>query len=581
MQTVKIQLLKGKQPIDSVLLEQVFHRSGIKPSFIVTEINPEASYDLLKGVRYSKPGFSYPYDTNCELFVHKATEIAYPVTSELKIIALINGVQSSEYQQYINVEFLNSAYIVLAKAKPIQLDALKKYDLLNRIGTVHLVGAGGGKLDMLTVKGHRLVKQADVVLYDKLVGEDILDEISGKKVFVGKRAGDHSKSQDEINNMLLEAAYTYKNIVRLKGGDPNIFGHAAEEIAFLEAHFAQVEVIPGISSALSASALSHSPLTVRGVSKSVAFCSGHEKTNIEVPDTDTIVYFMGANNLKSIARALRKKNFMDTTPIKLIYNIGAADEAVYLETIESILGKENHYKAPIITIVGNVSDKAYWRKAFMEKKRILYTGTHIDKYAHLGYVTHHPMIELAPMPDSSEIDKTIGELQKYDWIVFTSAYAVKFLFDRMYDLGLDSRIFSGIKVVSIGKNTSHHLKNHGLVPDIQPEDESSEGILDLMISESIVDKDILIPRSDKALPFLPKALEGAGNRVKSLKVYTNILPKKITKINPDNFDQVIFASPSGVDNFVRVYGHLPKDTELIYKGKETLKALKKNGYHTG
>ena len=442
MQAINIQILRGKGSIDIGLLDQIFQDSGFKPSFTDTETDIDASSILLKGLRYNNHGVHYKYDISCDLFIHKATEIAFPITSNFEIIALFNGSQSTENQNYIDVKSLESNYVVLAaRNSQFAMTLHNKYNLLSKIGTVQLVGAGGGNLDMMTVKGLRHAQQADIVFYDKLVGDDILDEIKGKKVFVGKRAGDHSKSQDDINKLLLEAAYKYKKVVRLKGGDPNIFGHAAEEIAFLEAHFVHVEVVPGISSALAASALSHTPLTVRGVSKSVAFCSGHEKTNIEVPDTDTIVYFMGANNLKSIARALIKKEYNPTTPIKLIYNIGAEDETIYLETIESILGKENKYKAPIITIVGEVSDKSYWRKAFMEKKRILYTGTNIDKYAHLGYVTHHPMIELVPMPDFSEIDSTINKVNNFDWIVFTSAYAVKFFFLFIYDLGLDTRVF--------------------------------------------------------------------------------------------------------------------------------------------
>ncbi len=219
------------------------------------------------------------------------------------------------------------------------------------------------------------------------------------------------------------------------------------------------------------------------------------------------------------------------------------------------------------------ANKKNWWKAFIGKKRILYTGTHIKKYTDLGYVTHHPMIQLVAMPDTSDIDKSIACLKEYDLVIFTSAYAVKFFFERIYVNGFDSRIFSSVKVVSIGTHTTSKLRGHGIVPDFQPNDESSLGIVEPINSAKISNYRILLPRSDKAIPFLPEQLEKLGNIVDTVKVYTNIMPENVQKVNPENYDQVIFSSPSCIDNFVKIYGKLPSGPQIISKGEETLKAL--------
>jgi uroporphyrinogen III methyltransferase/synthase len=563
--------------LNSKKIQDILVENELNYSFTYTDSLSEDRFNQIKDIRFFKHDSSV-FSTNADIYILHNQNFGYPLPQNYEVVALFENEQVST--STIKDIFENALVILGKRQLAGNVKAVfKKYDLRQGLAKVYLVGAGTGSKSMLTLKAYELIHSADIVFYDNLVNQDIIDEISAQKVFVGKKVGNHSLSQAEINQMLYEASFEQKTIVRLKGGDPIIFGHAGEEVAFLESKQIQVEIVPGISSAQAAAAISKTPFTLRGISKSVAFCSGHEKTNIQVPAADTIVYFMGAHNIKNIAGKLVDSNFPLNTGIKLIYNIGEPDQQIFDETIESILNKENKYKSPIIIIVGDVVNKHNWWNAFSEKKRILYTGTHIANYVHLGYVTHHPMIQLVSLPDAHEIDNVIASIAQFDIVIFTSIYAVKFLFERISSIGMDSRIFAGVKIVSIGSHTSSKLKEFGLLPDLQPKKESSEGIIELINLKSIKNSRILLPRSDKATSFLPNQLRKTGNTVDELKVYTNVVPDTIRKLNPESFDEVIFSSPSCVDNFVSIYGAIPLKPHIVYKGGETLKALKKHGYN--
>lgn len=567
-----------KKYFDSKKIQNILSEGEIDCSFSYTDTLTDEKFIQLKDIRFFTQDdtvFSPDYD----MLVFHNSNFGYPLPYNYEILALLENL--SEANSKIKDIFRDALVVIAGNQLGDKIRTLfEKFDLRNKLAKVFLVGAGTGSKKMLTLRALELIQTADIVFYDNLVNQDIIDEIDAQKVFVGKQVGNHSLSQTEINQLLYEASFENKTIVRLKGGDPIVYGHAGEEVAFLESKHIQVEIVPGISSAQAAAAVSKTPFTLRGVSKSVAFCSGHEKTNIQVPDTDTIVYFMGASNIKKIAGKLAENNFPLNTGIKVIYNIGEPDQEIFEETIESVLNKENKFKSPVIIIVGSVVNKQNWWNAFSEKKRILYTGTHIRNYVHLGYVTHHPMIKLVSMNETREIDDAIASFDQFDVVVFTSIYAVKFLFERITANGLDSRLFSGIKIISIGNHTSSKLSEFGLIPDLQPTKESSEGIVELVKSKAIQNARILLPRSDLATNYLPEQLAKLGNEVTKLKIYSNELPDNIQKVNPASFDQIIFSSPSCVDNFVSFYGSIPSKPEIVCKGGETLKALKKHGYHS-
>jgi uroporphyrinogen III methyltransferase / synthase len=500
---------------------------------------------------------------NDETALLNLNALPFPLTDSIRVLSVIKSeVQANEYFAFLTKDFSSE-----------KLEIFASLDERNQFGKVYLVGAGQSDKEQLTLRAFDLLQKADIIFYDSLIDKSILELSQAEKVFVGKRANYHFKLQTDINQLVFEACLKYKTVVRLKGGDPMIFGHAGEEIAFLEAHLISVETVPGVSSPFGAAAWANLPLTLRNISNSVSFCSAHENSKILVPETDTIVYFMGASNLVNIALALKSKQKPLTTPISLFYNIGASDQEIYSETIESILSGNNNFKSPLLAIVGEVGNRNNWYKSFDNKPKVLYTGSHISKYAHLGYVFHQPMIEISRLENFDEVDYEIENLNSYNWLVFTSMYAVEHFFARLFDLGYDSRYLSETKVISIGQVTSGKLKEYGILPDLQAKEESSEGVVKLCEENNIKSKNILIPRSNLALDFLPNSLEELDNVVIKLIVYKNTIPAIINKVEVEDFDQVVFTSPSGVDNFIKIYKKLPQKPELITRGKETGKRI--------
>lgn len=498
---------------------------------------------------------------NKEVAVLLLGKLPFPLKDEFKVECLIKAKNDSYF-----------AFIIRDGAAKLPQEILHQ-NCIDQLGEVFLVGAGQSDKSLLTLRAHDLLATADIIFYDSLIDISILELSQAEKVFVGKRANKHYKDQKDINQLLFEAALSHKTVVRIKGGDPMIFGHAGEEIAYLESRLIKVSTVPGISSPLGGASWANLPLTMRNISNSVSFCSAHEKSKILVPNTDTIVYFMGASNLPNIAKALKKNGKAITTPLTLFYNIGANDAEVYHETIDSVLTENKVFKSPLLIVVGEVGNRKNWHKSFHYKPKILFTGSHIKKYADLGYVFHQPMIEIVPLQDYSEVDKSITELENYNLITFTSMYAVDHFFARFNELGHDSRKLSNVKIASIGSVTSSQLKKQGIIPDLQATEESSEGLIKLFKNEGINKQNILIPRSDLAMDYLPIELEKAGNKVNRLVVYKNQMPVIAKKVEIENFDQIIFTSPSGVDNFMKVYKQLPNKPEIITRGKETAKRV--------
>jgi uroporphyrin-III C-methyltransferase len=219
---------------------------------------------------------------------------------------------------------------------------------------VYLVGFGPGDPDLLTVKGLKLLRSAHIIFHDDLLNKEFLAKFKGEKVYVGKRKGKHSVEQDEINQLLYEAALTGKKVVRLKGGDPMLFAHGGEEIEYLRSRFIQVDVVPGVTAALAASAFTNIPLTHRGISSSVMFATGHNKNDIQVPQSGTLVYYMGASNLHHIASEVVRKGWDIETPVLLVYNVSGSDQKEYYTTLREVTDYSENYKTPLIMIIGEV-----------------------------------------------------------------------------------------------------------------------------------------------------------------------------------------------------------------------------------
>jgi uroporphyrin-III C-methyltransferase len=219
---------------------------------------------------------------------------------------------------------------------------------------VWLVGFGPGDPDLLTIKGFKLLQTCDIIFYDDLLNKEFLHQFPAEQVYVGKRRKKHSIEQDIINKLMLDAALAGKNVVRLKGGDPMLFAHGGEEIEFLKQNGIQVEVVPGITAAMAASAASQIPLTHRGISSAVTFITGHSDKNIHIPQTGTIVIYMGAMHIQKIAQKAIYQGWDALTPVLLMYNISNPEQKEEISNLNDIANLPRKYKTPLLIIIGDV-----------------------------------------------------------------------------------------------------------------------------------------------------------------------------------------------------------------------------------
>ena len=220
-------------------------------------------------------------------------------------------------------------------------------------GKVTLVGFGPGDPDLLTIAGERAIAKADIIFHDDLVDQSFLNNYIAEKVYVGKRKHCHSHEQEEINQLMLDAALTGKEVVRLKGGDPMVFAHGGEEIEFLKSNGINVKVIPGVSTGIAVSSLTQIPLTLRGIAKSVAFISGHT-SEVHLPNTDTLVCFMAGSTIHRIAAKAIAEGRDPNTPVALVYNVSLPDQQEFLTTLEILSQSVEKYPTPVIIIIGDV-----------------------------------------------------------------------------------------------------------------------------------------------------------------------------------------------------------------------------------
>ena len=246
---------------------------------------------------------------------------------------------------------------VVAKSdRPDLIQQFAPIDVRKRWGRVTLVGAGPGAADLITLRGKYALDNADVVFYDDLLDETMLRDTRAKCIYVGKRKAHHSAEQAQINQQLADLAMSGKSVCRLKGGDPFIFGRGGEELAYLKQRLINVDVIPGITAALAAAAVSQIPLTERGVSSSVAFLTGHPTESICVPNADTLVYYMGASVLLALAQKVLSSGRSPLTPVALIHNASLPDQQIHKTTLQEIVAQSVTLQSPAIVIIGEVVD---------------------------------------------------------------------------------------------------------------------------------------------------------------------------------------------------------------------------------
>ena len=444
------------------------------------------------------------------------------------------------------------------------------------IGKVYLVGAGPGDPGLLTMKGQRLLASADVVLYDRLVDRKILTYApdTADMVDVGKILGEIGRTQSDINAMLIKHAQQGKQVVRLQGGDPFVFGRGGEEAEDLHEAGVPFEVVPGVTSPVAVPAYAGIPLTHRRLSSSFTVVTGNEDPRKSESALDwgvlsqlsgTLVILMGWRNLPGIVETLIAKGKPTETPAALVMWGTEPWQTAVTGTLSNIveLGRENGISSPVITIIGAVASLRETLQWFDNRplfgKRVLITRTRAQasklaqRLESLGAIpVEVPTIEIQPLSDYSELDGELKQLSDYDWVQFSSGNAVDIVFDRLQVLNLDARAFAGVRVACIGPATAARLRSHGITSDLVPESAVAESLLDAFASHEMTNKSVLIPKADIGRDIVSAGLSASGATVKEVVAYLTVVPAGSDTLVLDAIEQgidiAVFTSSSTVEN---------------------------------
>ncbi len=476
-------------------------------------------------------------------------------------------------------------------------------------GKVYLTGAGPGAKDLISLKAIEKIKIADVIIYDYLANNKFLDfaKKDAEIIYVGKQGGCHTLKQEEINKLIIQKAKEGKNVVRLKGGDPYIFGRGGEEAEELVEENIEFEVIPGITAASAATAYAGIPLTHRDFTASVAFITGHEREDSEyskihwdkiATGIGTIVFYMGVKNLPYIVEKLIENGRAPETPVALIRWGTMPYQETVTGTLSNIVDivKEKNLKPPAIIVVGEVvklREKLRWfdTKPLFGKKIIVtrareQASTLVEILEEEGaYVIEFPTIEIVEPEDYSELDKAIKNIKTYDWLIFTSVNGVKFFLNRLKYHKKDVRVLDGINICAIGPKTAETFEKFGIIPDFIPEKYQAEYIIEGLEKIGINGKKFLLPRAKVAREILPKKIRELGGNIDVVTVYETKMPdtKKdevIDMLKNNEIDYITFTSSSTVKNFIEMIENkieLLKNVKLVSIGPITSDTIKSFG----
>jgi uroporphyrinogen III methyltransferase/synthase len=481
-----------------------------------------------------------------------------------------------------------------------------------KTANVYLVGAGPGDPGLITVKGQECIQNADIIIYDYLASPALLKHASksAELIYVGKKGGDHTLSQDEINALIIEKAKTGSIVCRLKGGDPFIFGRGGEEAEVLVKKGIPFEVVPGVTSAVAAAAYAGIPLTHRKLTSTVAFVTGHEDPYKDESSIDweslakgigTLVFFMGVKNLPDITQKLIANGKLPETPVAVIRWGTTPNQQTVTGTLDNISNrvKEVGLKSPAIITVGEVVSLRPLLKWFENRpllgKRIVVTRARaqasdmIKQLSDLGAeCLEFPTIKVTPPDDIRPLNQAIARLVDYDWIVFTSVNGVKFFFDRLFAIGKDVRALHHLRIAAIGPVTAEKLGNFGLKSDIIPDTYRAEAVVDAFKKVALNRKKILLPRAKEARPILPEQLRKMGAEVDEVTAYLTQkdqgnTDKLIKHLEEHSIDLITFTSSSTVKNFKSLlpandFDKLIQDVTIASIGPITADTAKEMGF---
>ena len=452
-----------------------------------------------------------------------------------------------------------------------------------RKGTVVLAGAGPGDPGLASSLVLQSIRTADVIVYDRLVSERLLVEARPETelIYVGKASSEHTLRQEEINALLVRLAREGKALLRLKGGDPFVFGRGGEEAQELRRHNIPFEIVPGITSAISVPAYAGIPVTHRGIATSFAVFTGHEepgKTESSLrwdklaTGTDTLVFLMGVENLAFITNRLMENGLAAETPAAVI-RWGTTPNQ---RTLVTSLGKavedvaRMKIQPPAIFIVGNVvrlREELQWfdsRPLFGKTILVTRARAQASKFVSVleeagARCVEAPAIRITDPEDLSPARAAVVNLQAYSWIVFTSTNGVERFFQLLHEAGKDARAFGGLKIAAIGPETANALKREGLIADVIPGEYRAESVLEALAGKLKSGDRVLIARAQEAREVLPDELRKQGITVDVVPVYQTVVgeadgAKLLKALTDKDIDLVTFTSSSTVTNLLEIVG---------------------------
>ncbi len=454
--------------------------------------------------------------------------------------------------------------------------------------------AGPGDYKLISVRALEYIQIADTIVYDRLADDRLLAAArpDAELIYVGKASSNHTMRQDDINKLLVDKAKEGKTVVRLKGGDPFVFGRGGEEALLLVEYEIPFEIVPGITSAISVPAYAGIPVTHRGIATTFAVVTGHEdphkaestiKWSHLSTAVDTLVFLMGVENLPHITEKLIENGRNANTPAAVIRWGTKPEQEVLVTTVgEAAQAVEKAgIKPPAIFIVGEVvnlrEQLAWFDQRLLFGKTVLVTRAREQASAltteleELGaQCIEAPAIKMVPPESYAELDQAIAKLNTYNWLIFTSVNGVEHFFNRLHHLKRDSRALGNARVAAIGEQTAARLREYGILADIVPLEFRAEGIIEALTGRIEPGMSVLIPRALVARDILPEKVRDMGASVDVVPVYRTLTADtdgKIVaeKLSAGEIELVTFTSSSTVTNLLDLLG--PQGAALLKHAK--------------
>jgi len=473
-----------------------------------------------------------------------------------------------------------------------------------RAGVVYLVGAGPGDQGLMTARALELIASADAVFYDRLIPPGALDGAreDAELVYVGKAPGQPAVPQEEIGERLIEAARAGKSVVRLKGGDPFVFGRGGEEGEALRAAGVEFEVVPGVTAGVAASAYAGIPVTHRDDASAVAFVTGHEDPEKKESAIDwgalsrfpgTLIFYMGVKRLASNAAALIAAGRDAGEPAAAIERGTMEGQRVVVATLGTLAEavEREGIGAPALIVVGEVvrrrEDLAWLERRPLHGRRVIVTRARAQasglaaKLRGLGAeVVELPAIRIEPRIGSEEVRRAVDSIRDYALVCLTSPNGVRLLFEAMHEAGLDARALANATVAAIGPGTSRALAKRGIAADVVPERFVAESLVEALGEVEVSGRRVLVARAAEARDVIPEHLSGRGAEVDVVALYETVReePDPSAVEAAQGADYVTFTSSSTVRNLTEALGErFPHSARVVSIGPVTSEAARNAG----